>query len=238
MKNREKYTELLKQDYPYRFELHAHTSPASGCAEIAPEEVVRRYSELGYSGIAITNHFCPDDAEDKNEFLRVFFDDFYRARETGEKLGVKVIFGAELNFFNENNNDYLLFGINEENLREIYDYMSTTIDEFVAKCKNDKMFLCHAHPYRQKEIILRPELIDGFEGINIHPHHNSKVALAARYAKENNLILTCGTDYHHNTHEGLSAMRFNKLPSDTYEIAEILKEDDFIMEIGGRVLLP
>ena len=52
--------ETLKQQYPYRTELHAHCSPASPCGDLPPEEVVRIFHESGFSGLALTNHFFPN----------------------------------------------------------------------------------------------------------------------------------------------------------------------------------
>ena len=39
--------DIIKQ-YPYRIELHAHTSPASTCSHVKPEELVQLYHEKGY----------------------------------------------------------------------------------------------------------------------------------------------------------------------------------------------
>ena len=46
--------DLLKE-YCYRTELHAHTSPASSCSEIAPEDVIEIYKNLGYDAVTIAN---------------------------------------------------------------------------------------------------------------------------------------------------------------------------------------
>ena len=56
MNTKDLKSKLLKQ-YKYRIELHAHTSPASGCSEITPKEMVDTYKSLGYDAVTITNHF-------------------------------------------------------------------------------------------------------------------------------------------------------------------------------------
>ena len=45
------------KDYKYKIETHAHTKPMSPCATLKPEEVIKKYAEIGFSAITITNHF-------------------------------------------------------------------------------------------------------------------------------------------------------------------------------------
>ena len=47
----------LKNEYPYRLELHAHTYPVSRCSEVFPTELVDIYRSLGFNGLVVTNHF-------------------------------------------------------------------------------------------------------------------------------------------------------------------------------------
>ena len=54
----------IKKSYPYRLELHAHTSPASRCGEVKPDDVVTIFHNAGYDGIAITNHFFEKSQKD------------------------------------------------------------------------------------------------------------------------------------------------------------------------------
>ena len=51
--------EHIFKQYPYRIELRAHTTPASSCSNLKPEELVQLYHEKGYDGLVITNHFDP-----------------------------------------------------------------------------------------------------------------------------------------------------------------------------------
>ena len=70
-------------EYRYKIELHAHTSPVSGCSHIPPAEIVRRLADKGYHAVAITNHFCYD-----NQFMKaddpvsVYLADYYAAKDT------------------------------------------------------------------------------------------------------------------------------------------------------------
>ena len=95
-------------EYKYKIETHAHTSPASPCARVKPEEVIKRYAEIGFSAIAITNHFCKHSfiVDEYEAAKNAVLEDFYAARNAGEKYGITVILGMEMRF-PENSNDYL-----------------------------------------------------------------------------------------------------------------------------------
>lgn len=233
---KEELKKQAEEKYPYRFELHAHTSPASGCADLSPEEVIELFHADGYSGIAITNHFRLKN-EPMEQFLERYRSDYYRALECGEKLGMKVYLGAELNFENENDNDYLFFGFDISQLEEMYSYMDKTLAEFVKGFKTDDMLLIQAHPFRNDMERGFEEYLDGIEGFNMHPNHNSRVALAVKHADEYGKIVTMGTDFHHRRHNNICATRMAKIPANERELIEMYRSEDFIFEIAGRIVL-
>lgn len=226
----------IKKSYPYRLELHAHTSPASRCGEVKPEDVVTIFHNAGYDGIAITNHFFEKSQKD---FLDIYRDDFFRAREMGERLGMKVYLGAELRFLHENDNDYLFYGFDISQLEEMYSYVTGngTLENFVKNFKTDGMFLLQAHPFRDDMITGYEEYLNGIEVFNMHPNHNSRVALAARLAEEKGKIATMGTDYHHIGHDNLCATRTPFIPQDEAELVSLLKSGDFAYEIADKIIV-
>lgn len=234
-----KVTEEFKNLYPYRLELHAHSSPASGCSEVPADELVRVFKEAGYDGIALTNHFIAnsDYTGSKENTIEMFKKDIYLAQETGDKLGIKVYAGAELRFHNHSNNDYLFFGYTLDELPDIFDYLNTDLETFVKEYKKESSLLIQAHPFRNNMIRMNSDLLDAIEAFNVHQNHNSRVAVAAKYAAAEGKIMTVGSDYHHPGFEGISATRTKVLPKDESELISIIKNDDFIIEIGGRILL-
>ena len=225
----------IKEAFPYRLELHAHTSPASRCSQVSPEDVITIFHNAGYDGIAITNHFY--EKPDKDEFLKIYRDDFLKASEAGRKLGMKVYLGAELRFVNENDNDYLIYGFELDQLEGMYSHISGTLEDFVRDFKTDRMFLLQAHPFRNDMERGFEKFLDGVEAFNMHPNHNSRVALAMRYADEHGKIATAGTDYHHIGHDNLCATRSAVLPENEAELVSLLKSGNFIYEISGKVVL-
>jgi predicted metal-dependent phosphoesterase TrpH len=199
---------------------------------------VQTYHNIGCHAVAITNHFtCNLFRSDKpnEEIVSEYINDFKRAKEEGDRIGITVLFGMELRF-SENNNDYLIFGVDEKEALTISRMLDGGISSFRQNYKNSASVLIQAHPFRDGMTKVDPSLLDGIEVFNMHPNHNSRVAVAANYAREHDLLATAGTDYHHHNHEGLGITLARTLPCDSYELAALLKSRDFKMEIGGYVL--
>ncbi len=223
-------------DKCYKTELHAHTSPVSKCSDISPEIMVEIYKEHGYDSIVITNHFLKnlvgETVEDK---IKWYLEDYYKCVEAGEKIGLNVILGAEIRF-TENINEYLIFGICPEDLYSIYKMLPYGIDSFYKEYKNEKNIIIQAHPFRDGMQKVNPKSLDGVEVFNVHPGHNSRVGFAAKYANENNMIATCGTDFHHFGQECLCGILTEKPMKTSYDVAEALKNRDYNMSIGDFII--
>ena len=222
----------LRAEYPYRVELHAHTNPASSCSEMPPAEMVSLCAKAGYHAVCVTNHLSRGRGDDG-----LWLDDYFSAKEAGDKLGLPVILGAELRFPGFNN-DYLLFGIGPGDYPEIISMLDMTFEDFSRAYRRPGRFLLQAHPLRTGCTLKDFSLMDGVEALNAHPHHNSSVADTVRRARAAGMIYTAGTDFHHRGHQGLAALLCRTLPRDSYEMAAILAGGDFLNELGGAVVLP
>lgn len=228
------------EKYVYKTELHLHTFPASGCSEIPPEKAVETYKNLGYDSIVVCNHFAPCSpfyTGNKEPDVSTYLADYDKALEAGQKCGLNVILGCEIRF-SENSNDYLLFGIDRETLDWAYDYLDKGIEAFSEAFRSSDRLLFQAHPFRNGMVQVEPHLLDGIETFNMHPNHNSRVALASKYAKQHDLIPVAGTDYHHFGHEGLVALLTKTELKTGADIVNVLKSRDYLFEIGGSIVLP
>lgn len=226
-------------EYIYQTELHSHTYPCSSCSQIPPEEVIRIYAELGYTSIVISNHFNEGMRfyGDKQKAVDTFLVDFDTACRYGEKYSINVILGCEIRF-TENANDYLLYGIDRNFLYAAYEHIDSTIAEFSEWFRNDSRLLIQAHPFRNNMTDVDPALLDGIETFNMHPGHNSRIAVAAKYAAENDFIVACGTDYHHPTHEGMAALLTREPVTSSEQLADILRSRDYLFRVSGHIVLP
>ena len=246
-KNESEIKKYVYDTYKYKIELHAHTSPVSLCADIEADEVVRRYAELGYDAIVITNHFSYqyrnrfEKEPTAEEFVDWYLSDYNKAVEAGKKYGIVVILGAEFCFNNgEIRNDYLAFGLDRELLIESFYRIPYTIETYKENEKLKDVLIIQAHRFRDNMTEIDPKFIDGLETFNMHIKHNSRNAKAVMFAKENNLnIVTVGSDYHHSGGEGITALLTKTLPKNSFELKELLKTRDYVFEIGqDAVVLP
>ncbi len=244
MRVQDELKKKLEEAYPYKTELHAHTKPVSTCSDVTATEAVRLYKNLGYDSLVVANHFVYDyfykrigswDAEKSIEF---YLNDYRLAREVGEKCSLNVILAAELRFSEQNGNDYLLFGVDEEDLLEVFGMLKGTVEDFYKNYCDETKLLVQAHPFRNGQVIMPPETIDVYEAINLHPNHNSRPALAARYAKSVNKPFVLGTDFHEYGHEGLTGIRTKTPILNSHDVVKVIRENDFIMESDGSLIIP
>ena len=70
-------------------------------------------------------------------------DKYYPGLSRGimQKQGINVILGAEIRF-TENVNDYLIYGIDEDELITIYDMLDLGIKEFYKQSEFHICFIC------------------------------------------------------------------------------------------------
>lgn len=238
------YKQDLINTYKYRIELHAHTTPVSACSQIKPEELVITYKNLGYDAVTVTNHFILYKFSDmsKREALAYYLNDYYETVKYGEKFGIKVYLGLEVRFQSECINDYLVYGVDDDITSTVYDYLEYDLHKFRNEVRLDNSVFLQAHPFRDGMKLADPSLLDGIETFNMHPGHNSRVGLAVKYANEKSFgIVTAGSDFHHPNcnNEGVAAIRTKVLPKDSFDLAKILKSQDYLLEIGGNsIVLP
>ncbi len=232
--------ELIKE-YRYKTELHAHARPVSHCSEFLPEALAEVYGGVGVDTLVLTNHFTPSqvDEQSKEELVRDYWDCFTDVREAAKKEGFSAVFAMEIRF-RESNNDYLLYGITREDLPFLYDCVKSGmgIREFYRAFHREDVVILQAHPFRNGCEPIEGEFLDGMEVFNMHPGHNSRVAFAARRAREDGLLLSGGTDFHHPGHEGVCLMRTRQKIETPEDLVTVLREKDFLLDIGGCIILP
>ena len=229
----------ILQKYAFRTELHAHTLPISRCSEFYAEELIELYKKVGVHSIVLTNHFTPAHLKNgsKAEVVKEYIDAYKEFKRVANENGIEAIFGIELRF-TENLNDYLLYGIDKSDVEAIYDYVDSGLENFYKGFKRDGIIVVQAHPKRDKMTEIDTDYLDGQEGFNMHLGHNSRVALATACANKKGLIVTGGSDFHHPGHEGSCLLRSKTKITTSKELSAVLESRDYVLDVGGSIVLP
>ena len=231
--------EKLMEQYPFKTELHCHTLPVSGCSHIYPEEMVQLYKKLGVDTIVLTNHYHPEIATrfTKEEAAERYLKAFHDLKEAADAEGVAAIFGMEVRFA-ANFNDYLVYGLTEEDVLPIFDYLPKDLESFHKEFKRENNLIFQAHPFRDGMELADPKYLDGIEAFNMYPRANSRVSLARAYAQEKGLQIIGGSDCHVQGHEGCILLRTKNRIETSADLVAALKSGDYVFEIFGSIILP
>ncbi len=214
----------------YKYELHCHTSEVSACGKTEAKDMVEFYKSIGFSGIAITDHFfngncaVPKDLP-WQERVELYCKGYENAKEHGDKIGIKVFFGIECSY---GGNDLIAFGISKEWLLENEDCDKLRPDEFCDLVHKSGGFVIHAHPFREREYIsmikLLPRKVDAVEIIN-SCNNDFENNMANLYAQNYGLKITAGSDNHFGKLERIAAVETEKEAESICNIIDAIKEN-------------
>ena len=186
----------------YLYETHLHTSQASVCANSRGRDYVKRYKDLGFSGIIVTDHFYRGNcAINRNlpwdKWVHQFCKGYEDALEEGARQGMDVFFGWEETF---NGDDYLVYGLDKEWLLQHPEVRTWTRKQQFDTVKENGGCVIQAHPFRHRHYIrcihLSAGCVDGIEAANAGNEDKSNDVLAWLYANRLKLPVIAGTDTH------------------------------------------
>lgn len=184
----------------FKYDTHVHTSEISRCGRVTARDGVRLYRDAGYDGIIITDHFCSsyfDSIRGKTWASKVdqYLYGYRQAFDEGNKAGLKVFLGMEI-MFDENLNDYLIYGFDENFLYDNPGLCNLGLKNFRDFIKGSGIKIIQAHPFRSYITAADPLLLDGVEVYNGNPRHDSRNHLALQMANKYKLAETSGSDFH------------------------------------------
>lgn len=216
----------------YQYELHTHTAEVSRCAASAAADTVALYREHGYDGLVITDHYSPMTFMQKNLFAPQRETDFYL---TGYKNALAaagsdftVLLGMELRFYG-NGNDYLVYGMTEDFIRNHGNLMFCYPRRFHKLAQQNNMIFVQAHPFRPYIFRTNPKYLDGCEIYNAKDREKGFNEQAVAWANQNRMkIRTGGADFHRESHiDNMSGIRTEKKIKTNDDLIEILKTGEF-----------
>jgi hypothetical protein len=213
----------------YKYETHLHTREVSCCGNVPARESVILYREAGYTGMVVTDHYFKlyfDKLGEIswNEKIECLLKGYRAAREEGIKNNFTVLLGIELRFV-DMPHDFLVYGIDEEFLKDNPKLYELGIEKFSALIKEKKkeILIYQAHPFRGNIAAIDKRLIDGIEVYNGHMEHDSQNNLALKYAQEHNLLKISGTDFHETHHIARGGVELTEQVFDMEQFVRALK---------------
>ncbi len=185
----------------YKYEIHAHTKEVSSCGHVHSAEAVRMHKDAGYQGIVFTDHFNEEyfgriRPMEWEEMIDAYLEGYRSALSEAASLDMDVLWGLELRF-TENDNDYLVYGFDDSYLKSLVNLHEMGIHAFMDEVAGKEGILVYqAHPFRDGCSLVDPLVVDGLEIHNGNPRHDSRNILAAEIARENNMYVISGSDFH------------------------------------------
>lgn len=217
----------------YLFDTHIHTKEASSCSRVWAADIVKRYKELGYDGLIITDHFSASQFKRHGstyaEQVQVYLSG-YRAAKALETEDFHIILGMELRFL-ENDNDYLVYGFDEDFVinNDLTQYNNP--EEFRPVIEANNLIMFQAHPFRIGMAVNDPAVLDGVEVYNGHGDHNSSNDIAYKWAQKYNLRMLSGSDFHGNLSMEPGGVYFEEYLTDSKQAAEALRNGRYSLKI-------
>ncbi len=216
----------------YMYETHLHTSEASACGYSRGRDYVKRYQDLGYAGIIVTDHFFGGNTAVPRklpwrERINLFCRGYEDAREAGDKAGFSVFFGWEEHF---DGDEYLIYGLDKQWLLNHPEAGNWTRKEQFDAVHAAGGCVVQAHPFRDRDYIssirLSTGCVDAVEGYNAANRPENDI-LAVRYATQLGLPVTAGSDIH-STHqwpdEQMMGVVFDKPLNSIHDYVKAIRE--------------
>jgi predicted metal-dependent phosphoesterase TrpH len=216
----------------YKYDMHVHTSEVSPCGKVNALELVKLYKEAGYDGIVITDHYFDEyfyslGRLNWKEKIDMYLSGYRKALSEGQRIGLEVILGIELRF-SENENDYLVYGIDETFLKNYKELYKLGIEKFRKLTSNMDILIYQAHPFRPWIEPVDPILLDGIEVFNGNPRQDNMNHKALSFAKEHNLKMISGSDLHRKGDVARGGIIIPKMVRTPAELFGLLRNDEIL----------
>ena len=203
--------EEIREQYPYLYETHMHTSEGSKCGQCPAADMVRAYKEAGYAGVMVTDHnWGGNTAVDRNlpwtEWIDKFFMGYHNAKAEGDRLGFPVFLGYEAT--QGHGHDFLIYGFTLDWMKQHPELKTAWVPEQLKLIHSVGGLVVQAHPYREAdyvdEVLTFEQYVDGIEMFNaahctVRSDGNDRSIWnekAVALANANNLPGTAGSDQH------------------------------------------
>ncbi|MCL2013762.1 MAG: PHP domain-containing protein [Oscillospiraceae bacterium] len=227
-------------------EPHLHTD-ISLCGVVAAQEIPALYKAAGFGNLIVTDHWnehtlaqFPGSRAEKNQS---WLDGYRAVQENAARLGITVFLGMELSLLG-GHEDYLVYGVTGEFLREYPDLYRYSMDEVFQEICDSNLLLYQAHPFRSYTNIrpaeriaeykrgINVKLMHGVEVYNLNPRHKNDNASALALAEEYGLLQIAGSDFHQYEDTGRGGIYLPCEIQTNGQLVEHLKKGAVEMYLG------
>ncbi len=217
----------------FLFDTHIHTKESSACGEVWAADIVARYKNLGYDGIVVTDHMQKRGIDrfggTYEENIGCFLKGYHTAKALADE-NFKVILGMEIRFL-ENDNDYLVYGFDEEFLYSRDLAHIPTLEDFMPIAKENGLAVFQAHPFRNDMVVMPPDIVDGIEVYNGHGNHDSRNDIAWHWAEKFGFRKLSGSDFHGVLTMEPGGVYFEDEINDSRDVAKALLSDRYSLKV-------
>lgn len=214
------------------YDTHIHTIETSPCGKIPAAETVDFYASHGYTGLVITDHLHQEFLQkagkdnDWDHIVDLYLAGYRAAKKRGDEIGFDVIFGSEMRF-TDNNNDYLVYNIDEAWLRAHPFVICQTAREFYQKY-HEEVLIIHAHPYRDGNLTVFEDAVHGIELINTNPRHDNWTDRAFElYYRHPEYYIQAGSDMHQVPDRCRAGIIADHRILDSFEYADLIRSRSY-----------
>ena len=220
------------------FDMHVHTSESSCCGRLSGAEAAKLYKKAGYDGIVITDHFMSYWFNYYNmswkNYCKFHAQGYKSAKQMGDKIGLKVLYGCELRIDCTSPNDYLVYGISNKFMVEHPEILKFSVEQLVEFADKNGLLVYQAHPLRHGSVVVDYSKLFGVEVFNGKGYSGSgndrqmndiTNLIAERYS----LHKISGSDFHDVNDLASGGLKFNCKIKDNNSLVEALKNDRYML---------
>lgn len=214
----------------FLYETHCHTKTVSACSLNSPEQIVEAYLANGYDGVFITDHFLNGNTSINRNFPNASYEEKialfcegYKQVKKAASDKLQVFFGLEFSYLGT---DMLVYGWDEEQLKEMKYLLSMSMRELCDFCRQNGALAIQAHPFREAHYIDHIRLFPNAEGVEIFNATNNDLCnnLGEFYAKSYGKIAIGGSDCHNVKQKILSGVAFEEKIRSEQEFIQALRQ--------------
>lgn len=219
----------------YKYQLHCHTTPCSGCGRINPFDLVHYLYKGGYSGAVLTNHFYNGNTGIDRElswkrFVSFYEKDYLECKKYSENLGIDILFGIEEHI--GSGQEILCYGLTPEMLYNHPELRERSLELWYNTLSPLGVIIIQAHPFRyrgesNKTGLLPFEFIDGIELFNFGNSEEENNAAYKVFSENPDFIVTSGADAHLPHVICRAGIKTDRRISSSEQLVHILKSSKY-----------